>query len=131
MKQAAGGADPALPAAKAYNGNYNRSFEGAGSPVNSQQGSVELQPMISLQRPIKFKIEYHPSTGHEPLLQTFKEFGVNTHHEEDLPVDEEPWHPFCSHGDFEFAEIMLNAMLNKLHIDDLLALIGCISRGES
>ncbi|KAG1771113.1 hypothetical protein EV702DRAFT_1181527 [Suillus placidus] len=35
----------------------------------------------------------------------------------------EPWHPFCSRGDFEFAEITLNAALNKSQIDGLLALI--------
>ncbi|KAG2133599.1 uncharacterized protein EDB93DRAFT_1093239, partial [Suillus bovinus] len=46
-------------------------------------------------------------------------------------VDEEPWRPFCSHSDFEFAEIALNAALNKSQINALLALIGCISRGES
>ncbi|KAG2068822.1 hypothetical protein BDR04DRAFT_1023603, partial [Suillus decipiens] len=46
-------------------------------------------------------------------------------------IDEEPWCPFCSCGNFEFAEIALNAALNKSHIDVLLALIGCILRGES
>ncbi|KAG1765353.1 hypothetical protein EDD22DRAFT_978791 [Suillus occidentalis] len=74
---------------------------------------------------------YHPSVCREPLLQTFEEFGVNSCPEEELPIDEEPWRPFCSHGDFEFAEITPNAALNKSHIDVLLALIGCISRGES
>ncbi|KAG1837031.1 hypothetical protein DFJ58DRAFT_718946 [Suillus subalutaceus] len=67
---------------------------------------------------------YHPSARREPLLQTFEEFGVNTRPEEELPVDEEPWRP-------SFAEIALNAALNKSHIDGLLALIGRISRGES
>ncbi|KAG2086392.1 hypothetical protein BD769DRAFT_1288560, partial [Suillus cothurnatus] len=74
----------------------------------------------------EFKTEYHPSTGHELLLQTF-EFGVNTHPEKDIPIDEEPYCPFCSHGDFEFAEIALNATLNKSQIDGLLALIDQIS----
>ncbi|KAG1824182.1 hypothetical protein EV424DRAFT_1471936 [Suillus variegatus] len=80
---------------------------------------------------MEFKTMYHPSAGREPLLQTFEEFGVNSHPEEELPVDEEPWRPFCSRGDFEFAEIALNAALNKSQIDALLALIGRISRGES
>lgn len=80
---------------------------------------------------MEFKTMYHPSAGREPLLQTFEEFGVNSHPEEELPVDEEPWRPFCSRGDFEFAEIALNAALNKSQINALLALIGRISRGES
>ncbi|KAG1847781.1 hypothetical protein C8R48DRAFT_615318 [Suillus tomentosus] len=61
----------------------------------------------------------------------FEEFGVNTHPEKDLPIDEELWCPFCTRGDFEFAEITLNAALNKSCIDALLALIDRISRGES
>ncbi|KAG0696993.1 hypothetical protein DFH29DRAFT_984460 [Suillus ampliporus] len=84
-----------------------------------------------MERHIEFKIEYHPSAAREPLLQTFEEFGVNLHPEEELPVDEEPWRPFHSRGDFEFAEIALNAALNKSQIDGLLGLIGRISRGES
>ncbi|KAG1901040.1 uncharacterized protein F5891DRAFT_1128297 [Suillus fuscotomentosus] len=40
-------------------------------------------------------------------------------------------HPFCSRADFEFAEIALDAALNKSHINGLLALIGRISRGET
>ncbi|KAG2133578.1 uncharacterized protein EDB93DRAFT_1242820 [Suillus bovinus] len=80
---------------------------------------------------MEFKTMYHPSAGREPLLQMFEEFGVNSHPEEELPVDEEPWRPFCSHGDFEFAEITLNAALNKSQINALLALIGRILRGES
>ncbi|KAG1830270.1 hypothetical protein DFJ58DRAFT_737038 [Suillus subalutaceus] len=112
---------------EAYDGN----FEGAGSLANSQRGSVEPQPAIPPPQPIEFKTVYHPSARREPLLQTFEEFGVNTRPEEELPVDEEPWRPFCSRGDFEFAEIALNAALNKSHIDGLLALIGRISRGES
>ncbi|KAG2079379.1 uncharacterized protein F5147DRAFT_819992, partial [Suillus discolor] len=130
--------DPVLPADnldtgdfEAYDGNYDGNLEGAGSLANSQRHSVELQPAIPPPQPIEFKTMYHPSAGREPLLQTFEEFGVNSHPEEELPVDEEPRHPFCSRGDFEFAEITLNAALNKSHIDVLLALIGRILRGES
>ncbi|KAG1786948.1 uncharacterized protein HD556DRAFT_1449297 [Suillus plorans] len=116
---------------EAYNGNYNGNLKGAGSLANSQGHSVEPQPAIPPPQPMEFKTMYHPSAGREPLLQTFEEFGVNSHPEEELPVDEEPWRPFCSRGDFEFAEIALNAALNKSQINVLLALIGRILRGES
>ncbi|KAG0695762.1 hypothetical protein DFH29DRAFT_984879 [Suillus ampliporus] len=60
-------------------------------------------------------MEYHPSSGREPLFQAFNEFRVNAHDATDgLPVDEEPWRPFSSQGDFEFVEIALNAALNNI-----------------
>ncbi|KAG2057487.1 hypothetical protein BDR06DRAFT_980881 [Suillus hirtellus] len=86
---------------------------------------------MSAQRPLEFRMEFHPSSGREPLHQAFDEFGINAHPEEQLPVDKTPWHPFCSRTDFEFAEIALDAALNKSHINGLLALIGRISRGET
>ncbi|KAG1822215.1 hypothetical protein EV424DRAFT_1346720 [Suillus variegatus] len=102
-------------------------FEGAidNGPVNSQLGSVEPLTAISAQRPLKFRTEYHPFIGREPLHQAFNEFDIDTHPEEQLPVNKEPW---C---DFEFAEITLDAALNKSHINGLLSLIGRISRGET
>ncbi|KAG2140624.1 hypothetical protein DEU56DRAFT_734807, partial [Suillus clintonianus] len=80
---------------------------------------------------LEFKMEYHPSSGHEPLFQAFDEFRVNAHDAPDgLRVDEEPWRPFSSRGDFKFAEIALDAALNKSHIDGLLSLIARIARGQ-
>ncbi|KAG1849251.1 hypothetical protein F4604DRAFT_1593550 [Suillus subluteus] len=99
--------------------------------VNSRLGSVEPPPAISAQRPLEFRTEYHPSADREPLHQAFDEFGINAHPEEQLPINEEPWRPFVSRGDFEFAEIALDAALNKSQINGLLALIGRISRGET
>ncbi|KAG1859232.1 hypothetical protein F4604DRAFT_1882756 [Suillus subluteus] len=101
------------------------------SPVNSRLGSVEPPPAISAQRPLEFRTEYHPSADREPLHQAFDEFGINAHPEEQLPINEEPWRPFVSRRDFEFAEIALDAALNKSQINGLLALIGRISRGET
>jgi hypothetical protein len=76
-------------------------------------------------------MEYHPSSGREPLHQAFNEFRVNVHDTtEGLPIDEEPWRPFSSRGDFKFAEITLNASLNKSHIDGLLSLIARIATGQ-
>ncbi|KAG2123498.1 hypothetical protein BD769DRAFT_1628911 [Suillus cothurnatus] len=82
-------------------------------------------------RVLTCQTEYHPSSGREPLHQAFNEFRVNVHDTtEGLPVDEEPWHPFSSQGDFEFAEIALDASLNKSHIDGLLSLIARIATGQ-
>lgn len=97
--------------------------------VLNQPGGVE--PAVSSQRPIEFKTEYHPSSGREPLHQAFDEFRLDAHDTaEALPVNEEPWHPFASRADFEFAEIALDAALNKSHIDGLLSLIAHIAGGQ-
>ncbi|KAG2103998.1 uncharacterized protein F5147DRAFT_580146, partial [Suillus discolor] len=93
--------------------------------------SAEPLPAISAQWLLEFRTEFHPSSGREPLHQAFDEFGINAHPEEQLPVDETPWHPFCSPGDFDFTHLLLDAALNKSHINGLLALIGHISRGET
>ncbi|KAG1739543.1 hypothetical protein EDB19DRAFT_1928076 [Suillus lakei] len=107
-----------------YDGNENVDVS-----VFNQPGDVE--PAASSQRPIEFKTEYHPSSGRELLHQAFDEFRANAHDTaEPLPVDEEPWHPFASRADFEFAEIALDAALNKSHIDGLLSLIARIAGGQ-
>ena len=87
---------------------------------------------VSVQPPNGFKTEYHPRSGRATLYQPFEEFGV-THDSEiqQAPVDEEPWRPFKSHGDFEFAEIALDAALNKSQINALLGLISRISQGQA
>ncbi|KAG1777111.1 hypothetical protein EV702DRAFT_1197432 [Suillus placidus] len=109
---------------EAYDGNENVDI-----PVFSRPGSVE--PAVSIQWPAKFKTKYHPSSGHELLHQAFDEFRANAHDAaEALPVDEELWHPFSSQADFEFAEIALNAVLNKSHINGPLSLIARIAGGQ-
>ncbi|KAG1868959.1 hypothetical protein DFJ58DRAFT_714136 [Suillus subalutaceus] len=66
-------------------------------------------------RMLTSQTEYHPSSGREPLHQVFDEFRANAHDTaEALP----------------FAEIALDAALNKLHIDGLLSLIACIAGGQ-
>ncbi|KAG2065452.1 hypothetical protein BDR04DRAFT_1130398 [Suillus decipiens] len=78
----------------------------------------------------QFKTEYHPSTGRETLYQAFEEFGLR----EPVcvpPVDAEPWRPFCSRADMEFAEIAADAALNKSHINALLGLMARIADGRT
>jgi hypothetical protein len=77
-----------------------------------------------------FKTEYHPKSGRTTTIETFSTFG----HKQDqqLPIiDEEPWQPFSCHADFEFAELVHNAALNKDHTDELLQLIWRIAEGHA
>ncbi|KIK43163.1 hypothetical protein CY34DRAFT_791724 [Suillus luteus UH-Slu-Lm8-n1] len=60
----------------------------------------------------------------------FEDFGV-TPETQAPPVDETPWRPFRSHGDFEFSEIALDAALNKGQVDRLLSLIARIAQGDT
>ncbi|KAG2339941.1 hypothetical protein BDR05DRAFT_977501 [Suillus weaverae] len=69
-------------------------------------------------------------SGRETLYQRFEEFGV-TPETQAPPVDEAPWCPFRSHGDFEFSEIALDAALNKGQVDRLLSLITHIPQGDT
>ena len=85
---------------------------------------------ISIDCPKEFKTEFHPHSCHPDLLQRFEEFGVSNHTPE-VPPDEEPWRPFQSHGDFEFAKIAVDALLSKTQINALLDLISCVKMGKT
>ncbi|KAG2091483.1 uncharacterized protein F5147DRAFT_822988 [Suillus discolor] len=87
-----------------------------------------VQPhAASVQMPSEFKTEYHPRSARATLYQMFDEFGI-TQEMQHAPVDEEPWRPFRSRGDFEFSEIALDAALNKSQINALLELISRIAQ---
>jgi len=92
--------------------------------------NIPHQPAVNIERPQDFKIEFHPRSGREPLYQRFEEFGV-TPETQAPPVDETPWRPFQSRGDFEFSEIALDAALNKGQVDRLLSLIARIAQGDT
>ncbi|KAG1765483.1 hypothetical protein EV702DRAFT_981531 [Suillus placidus] len=92
--------------------------------------NIPHQPAVNIERPQDFKIEFHPRSGREPLYQRFEEFGV-TPETQAPPVDETPWRPFRSRGDFEFSEIALDAALNKGQVDRLLSLIARIAQGDT
>ncbi|KAG1721228.1 uncharacterized protein EDB91DRAFT_1088516 [Suillus paluster] len=95
--------------------------EGVWSPVlsdasmasNTGPENIPPQLTVHIEYPHEFKTEIHPHSGHETLLQTFEEFSVAPEAHKAPPADKEPWHPFQSHGDFEFSEIALEAALNK------------------
>ncbi|KAF8836624.1 hypothetical protein BDN67DRAFT_1014534 [Paxillus ammoniavirescens] len=48
-----------------------------------------------------------------------------------MAPDKEPWRPYRVSGDFEFAEIALEAGLNAAQIDGLLSLIFHVSQGQA
>jgi hypothetical protein len=72
------------------------------------------------------RIEYHPSSGREPKTLAFGDFiGAAAATDSTLPVDPDPWVPFRTRHDFEFAELVLDAGMSK---DQVNAMIGLIHR---
>lgn len=76
-----------------------------------------------------FKTEYHPRSKRPTLFQTSDAFRV--HNTSKPPPNPTPWHPFRCKGDFEFAEIALEASLNKGQVESLLNLISHVAKGEA
>ena len=65
-----------------------------------------------------------------PIYQSYEAFHAQSrtpHHVED-PA---PWRPFCTAGDFEFAELVLDASLNKRQVEILLGLIARVAQGAA
>ncbi|KAG2144311.1 hypothetical protein DEU56DRAFT_870425 [Suillus clintonianus] len=79
--------------------------------------NIPHQPALDIERPQEFKTEFHPRSGCETLYQKFEEFGV-------IPETRAP-------PADEFSEIVLDAALNKGHVDRLLSLISRIAQGDT
>ncbi|KIK80606.1 hypothetical protein PAXRUDRAFT_765281 [Paxillus rubicundulus Ve08.2h10] len=88
------------------------------------------QPAISIDQPGEFRTKYHPCSGHPPVTQSYEEFGAHSTIYT-TPADEAPFCPFQTHGNFQFVEIVLNAMLNKAQVNALLDLIDHVAKGAA
>ncbi|KAF9789425.1 hypothetical protein BJ322DRAFT_990294, partial [Thelephora terrestris] len=78
------------------------------------------------------RVEYHPNSGRKHKTFTLEEFQracsdvQHTH-----PADPEPWLPFNTREDFEFAEIAQQSRLSKGQINALIRLFRkCIDIGK-
>ena len=71
------------------------------------------------------RIEYHPNSGRESRVLSPEEFKIlsSDNTESMPPISEEPWRPFRSQEDFEFAELVHAAALNQKQIDKLVKFI--------
>ena len=70
-------------------------------------------------------IEYHPHSERDTCILSPKEFKASLSNdlEPTKPPDNEPWRPFHSREDFEFAELVRDAALNWTQIDRLIKLV--------
>lgn len=69
------------------------------------------------------RVETHPNAGVPPKIYKFSEFNRNREQQYTPPLNERPWAPFHSRLDYEFAEVCLQASLNRTHIDRLIKLM--------
>ena len=73
--------------------------------------------------------EYHPQSGLPPKVAHFEDYGRDEDSIEDLLVHRDPTATFGSRVEFEFAELALEACLNRKQLDRLLAIVHKIRSG--
>jgi len=69
------------------------------------------------------KTEYHPFSNIPTKIEHFEDYKVHTEIPSSTPHNDEPWRPFRSRIDFEFAEIVLAAAIKEDHANSLIRLI--------
>ena len=75
--------------------------------------------------PADFKTDYHPRSGRPPLFQSADDFGRLA--PPAVQPDEQPWKPFKTEADLEFADIAIQAGLNASHVNALLRIISRVA----
>lgn len=73
-----------------------------------------------------FKTEHHPHSSHPMTFQSAEDFGQSAEGPAVQP-DEQPWRPFRTAADLEFADIAVQAGLNASHVNALLGLISWVA----
>lgn len=68
------------------------------------------------------KIEYRPSSGKQSEVVTLEDFVRATPLDSTHPIDPEPWAPFRTRQDFEFAELALETGMSKAKVNALIKL---------
>ena len=71
-------------------------------------------------------IEYHPHSRRRTRIVNAEEFKETLNNQPDptMPPDDEPWLPFSSRENFDFAELVHDAKLNQKQTDRLIGLIN-------
>lgn len=73
----------------------------------------------------------HPQSGVRTTVESWHEYIKRDNARTEEPTDNEPWRPFASRTDFEFAEFAAEAHLSKPLVERLLSLVTRISSGDS
>lgn len=76
------------------------------------------------------KIDYHPHSNRNTEIKSYHDYLHQTQNSSP-PTDKQPWAPFRTRTDYEYAEIVLAASLNAAQNNALISLIHRIVRGEA
>jgi hypothetical protein len=101
-------------------------------PVPSAPSSpaVSARPSSNLNIPIdSIKTEYHPHSARPHRIEKFEDYKERDTTNIPLPSTD-PWRPFQSKVDFEFAEIVLEACLSKNQAEKLISIVQRCQTGD-
>jgi len=76
------------------------------------------------------RTEYHPNSGRSTKIESLEDYFERTSKPVSPPEDSEPWRPFRSRADFEFAKLALEAALTQGQVEQLIQLFGKCIQGE-
>lgn len=76
------------------------------------------------------RTEYHPNSNRGIKVETFEDYREHTLKPNSVPEITDPWRPFQSRTDFEFAQLALDAALTKTHLDKLIQLVERCVKGQ-
>ena len=74
--------------------------------------------------------EYHPNSGRSTKIESLEDYFKHTSKLVSPPEDSEPWQPFHSWADFEFAKLALKAALMQGQIEQLVQLFENVSKAR-
>jgi hypothetical protein len=76
------------------------------------------------------RTEFHPASGKDPVIEHFKDYGRAKDFAYNDPPNPKPWAPFESRLDFEIAELILLAALNREQTKTLISLFNRVADGR-
>jgi hypothetical protein len=94
------------------------------APTLSKSGSSHTTPIDAI------KTEYHPHSGRPPCLENFENYRERIVLTDTTHFSADPWRPFQSKLDFEFAELALEASLSKRQVEKMISIILRTQSGE-
>jgi hypothetical protein len=95
---------------------------------NSGPVGDDPQP-VHLNEDEDIRIEYHPRSGHATKFLKLNDYRQSVP-DADVVADPEPWFPFHTREDFEFAEITLEAGMTRKQSNALIKLFHRCIKGE-
>ncbi|KAF7789434.1 hypothetical protein EIP86_000378 [Pleurotus ostreatoroseus] len=107
-----------------------RSSVSAGTEDDSEDKSHDVESDLSDPRPDDIKTRYHPHAGLATRIDHFEDYGHEDDNIKPTTVDHDPLSSFGTRVEFDFAEIALEACLNRTQLDALLSVVDRIRKGE-